>query len=242
MAKIKDAYYFSHDSNAKDDPKCVMLIEQLGLEGYGIYWVLIELLREQPEYKYPLSLISAIARRYNTTSEKMKTVIMSYELFNIENDEFFFSDSLMTRMEFFDTKREKARASINSRWNKVKELAADTNVLQTNYDSNTSKVKESKVKDSKDIPLFAEFWEIYPKKVAKKDAERAWKKVSLAEYPEIITSLEKWKLSNGWTKDGGQYIPNAATWLNGERWKDEAPESCKPYSGPTKTEGGTYKL
>ena len=35
--------YFPHDSNAKDDPKCMVLIDQLGMEGYGIYWVLIEL-------------------------------------------------------------------------------------------------------------------------------------------------------------------------------------------------------
>ena len=238
---MKDAYYFSHDSNAKDDPKCVLLIEQLGLEGYGIYWVLIELLREQPEYKYPLSLIPAIARRYNTTSEKMKTVIMSYELFDIENDEFFFSESLMVRMVFFDSKREKARAAVNTRWHKTEEIEADTNVIRTYYGSNTSKVKESKVKDSKDIPLFDEFWRLYPKKVARKDAERAWKKVPLAEFPEITCSLEKWKGSQGWTKDGGQYIPNAATWLNGERWKDEVPGD-KICHGPTKTAGGTYKL
>jgi len=50
VIKVKNAYYFSHDSNAKDDPKCVLLIEQLGLEGYGIYWILIEILRDQPGY------------------------------------------------------------------------------------------------------------------------------------------------------------------------------------------------
>ena len=27
----KDAFYFSHDSDAKDDPKCMLLIEELGL-------------------------------------------------------------------------------------------------------------------------------------------------------------------------------------------------------------------
>lgn len=104
----KDAYYFSHDSNAKDDPKCVLLIEQLGLEGYGIFWVLIETLRDQPEYKYPLALISALSRRYNTTAEKMKTVVMQYGLFEIENDEFFYSDSLNRRMHRLEHKREMA--------------------------------------------------------------------------------------------------------------------------------------
>ena len=40
MNMSKDAYYFTHDSNAKDDPKCALLIDQLGMEGYGIYWML----------------------------------------------------------------------------------------------------------------------------------------------------------------------------------------------------------
>ena len=51
----KDAYWFSHDSNAKDDPKVVMMIEQLGLESYGIFWVLVEILREQTGFKYPIA-------------------------------------------------------------------------------------------------------------------------------------------------------------------------------------------
>lgn len=41
---MKDAYYFPHDSNAKDDPKLSLIIEDLGLNGYGAYWVIIELL------------------------------------------------------------------------------------------------------------------------------------------------------------------------------------------------------
>jgi hypothetical protein len=104
----KDAYYFSHDSNAKDDPKCVLLIEQLGLEGYGIYWVLVETLREQTDFRYPLALIPALARRFNTTTEKMKTVVSSYGLFVIE-DERFFSLSLIERMNKMELIREKRR-------------------------------------------------------------------------------------------------------------------------------------
>lgn len=99
---MKDTFWFRHDSNAKDDPKCILLIEQLGPEGYGIFWILIELLREQPEYKYPLKLLPSIARRYNTSVEKIKTVISAYELFIIEDENFFFSESLRNRMEALD--------------------------------------------------------------------------------------------------------------------------------------------
>lgn len=105
----KDAYYFPHDSNAKDDPKCVLLIEQLGMEGYGIYWMLIETLRDQPGYRYPVALLPALARRYNTTVEKVKTVVYNYDLFIVEGDEIFFSQSLIDRMIPLEHKREQAR-------------------------------------------------------------------------------------------------------------------------------------
>ena len=101
----KDAYYFSHDSNSKDDPKCVMLIEQLGLEGYGIFWILVETLRDQPGYKYPLALLPAIARKYNSTTQKVETVVKSYNLFQFTDDEFFFSISLKERMEYLEISR-----------------------------------------------------------------------------------------------------------------------------------------
>ena len=53
----KDAYYFSHDSNARNDIKILRLRRSLGLEGYGIYFCLIEMLREQDDYKMSMSSI-----------------------------------------------------------------------------------------------------------------------------------------------------------------------------------------
>jgi len=146
---IKDAYYFPHDSNAKDDPKCVLLIEQLGLEGYGIFWVLVETLREQPEYKYPLALLPALARRYNTTHDKMKVVVYNYGLFNIENDEFFFSETLRRRMEQIDYKRELARiAGKKSAEKRLLLNDRSTTVQPTFNDRSTSKVNKSKVNNN----------------------------------------------------------------------------------------------
>jgi hypothetical protein len=101
----KDAYYFPHDSNAKDDPKCIMLIEELGLEGYGIFWVLIETLRDQPQYKAPMSMLPALGRRYNSSGEKFRAVVSRYGLFSIDNDEFFYSEPFSRRMGAIDLKR-----------------------------------------------------------------------------------------------------------------------------------------
>lgn len=172
---MKDAYYFSHDSNAKDDPKCVLLIEQLGMEGYGIFWVLIETLRDQPEYKYPLALIPALARRYNTTTEKIKTVVMQYGLFEIADEEFFYSDSLNRRMQHLEYKRQIAiKAGKKSAEMRLLN-SCSTDVEPTLNECSTSKVKESKVKERKKHSafsseienLFENVWKLYPNKKGK---------------------------------------------------------------------------
>lgn len=69
---------------------------------------------------------------------------------------------------------------------------------------------------------FDEWWAIVPKKVAKGAAERAYraalKKVSHDTLMQATRDLV------GWNALGPrQYIPNPATWLNAERWADEAP-------------------
>ena len=157
----KDAYYFSHDSNAKDDPKCMLLIEELQLEGYGIYWVLIETLREQENFKYPLKMIPVLARKFLTTKEKMLTVINNYELFIIENGEFFYSESLNRRMGIMNNKREQARLAGKKsgearrlkalQYNK-KEENSSTNDEQTLNGRSTDdeQLKESKLKEKKE--------------------------------------------------------------------------------------------
>ena len=145
----KDAYYFPHDSNAKDDPKCVLLIEHLGMEGYGIYWMLIETLREQPDYTYPVANIPALGRRYNTTAEKVKTVVCNYGLFTVKDDKIFFSDSLNRRMLVFEEKRAKrseaGRLGNAARW---KTSQTDRNAITMRSQFIASKVKKSKEKES----------------------------------------------------------------------------------------------
>ncbi len=140
--------YFPHDSNAKDDPKCVLLIEQLGMEGYGIYWMLVETLRDQPNYRYPIILIPALARKYNTTAEKVKAVVCNYGLFFIENEEFFFSTSLIERMKPLEEKRMLASKAGKASALKRKSNGRSTDVQQAFNECSTSKVKESKVKEN----------------------------------------------------------------------------------------------
>lgn len=68
-----------------------------------------------------------------------------------------------------------------------------------------------------------QFWAAYPKRVAKKDARRAWDKLNPDQdlLQLILEKLAVLKNSDDWKKNKGQYIPFPATWLNGRRWEDE---------------------
>jgi hypothetical protein len=141
--------YFSHDSNAKDDPKTIRLIDQLGLEAYGAYWVLIELLRDQPSFRLPIAAIPRISRTYNITSAKLTAVINSFELFEIDG-EFFFSRSLTKRMSEMS---EKGRVHAAKRWGSQLQLTDNqqksyANPMPTQCQPNAIKGKEIKGKES----------------------------------------------------------------------------------------------
>ena len=68
---------------------------------------------------------------------------------------------------------------------------------------------------------FQEFYSAYPKKKGKQDALKAWKKIKQSEVPEIMAALKRQTRAPDWIRDGGQYIPYPASWLNGRRWEDE---------------------
>ncbi|MDX8128008.1 helix-turn-helix domain-containing protein [Methylomonas sp. OY6] len=84
---------------------------------------------------------------------------------------------------------------------------------------------------------FAEFYHVYPKKKAKKEAETAWRKLKPDEmlFAEIMSGLEREIKSHDWLKENGKYIPHPASWLNGKRWEDEinSSPSATDASGPT---------
>jgi Cys-tRNA synthase (O-phospho-L-seryl-tRNA:Cys-tRNA synthase) len=96
----KQSYYFSHDSNARNDVKIIKLRREMGLEGYGIYWCIIETLRDTSEYKLPVNAIDDIAFGLVVDAEKVRSVIVDYDLFIVLNDEFY-SDRLLRNMESY---------------------------------------------------------------------------------------------------------------------------------------------
>jgi len=247
MNNNKDAYYFSHDSNASQDPKMVKVLMDMQHAGYGLYWMIIESLRNQADYTMRRDY-DAIAYALRTDSERIKNLIESYDLFILDGD-YFYSESLLNRMKHLDNKRKKCKESAKKRWAKRPETKEVTTTLnadamrthnERNADLMQSKVNKSKVKESKvnisttstevegeekqnlEETLFNEFWKAYPVKLGKAQAWKHWKKKKLGlKYETIMGKLEDFKTSPDWVKDNGEFIPHGSTWIYQERWQDE---------------------
>jgi len=99
----------------------------------------------------------------------------------------------------------------------------DEHMVNENEDVNVNEVKGTKKRMTYDDPGFQAFWSAYPRKTAKANALKAFEKLN----PDgdlmkmMIGALSRWSKSEQWTKDGGQFVPHASTWLNGRRWEDE---------------------
>jgi hypothetical protein len=73
-----------------------------------------------------------------------------------------------------------------------------------------------------ECPAFTQFWTAYPRKLNKAKAEQAWVKHACATIlPQILKAVRDAKASPDWSKDGGQFIPHPASWLNNRRWEDD---------------------
>lgn len=83
--------------------------------------------------------------------------------------------------------------------------------------------------------LFDEFWQAYPKKKAKDDARKAFakRKPDRDLLARMIAAIREQVKTPDWQKDGGQFIPHPATWLNDGRWEDETAVDIAPVrTGP----------
>lgn len=131
--KSKDTYYFSHDSNALSDPKILSMRCDYDLEGYGLYWAIIEMLRNESTYRLSLDKTTYRAIQMQThtkinVEEYIDNCINEYKessqgngLFNTDGT-YFWSESLLSRMSKMEDVREKrseaGKKSAEKRWGK----------------------------------------------------------------------------------------------------------------------------
>lgn len=140
----KDAYYFKHDSNARNDEKLLVVRRMHGMEGYGTYWGIIEKLRESKDYTLSKDYDS-ISWELRVDEDIVKKIVENYGLFTVTDDKFY-SARLCGDMVEWDEKKEARRQAgiigMQSRWGKKDKEESEIKVLKEEVA--TKKTKEKK--------------------------------------------------------------------------------------------------
>lgn len=106
----KDSYWFRHDSSAGRGTRMRKIAFVYGHWGKGVYWDVIEMLRDQANYKYPSSefdlkmLADLIGCKDETKFINWFNDCVKYELFVIENG-MFFSQVLCDNMKRWEASK-----------------------------------------------------------------------------------------------------------------------------------------
>lgn len=122
MTRQKSTNYFSHDSNARNDEKLVRLRMKQGAAGYGVYFMILERLREEADYMSAKDY-NMIAFDLRVDAAIVKSVVEDFGLFTFTDDgKCFYSESFTRRMDIKDTLRrqrsEGGKIGMKNRWKK----------------------------------------------------------------------------------------------------------------------------
>ena len=222
VVRMKDAYYFSHDSNARNDPKILIMRSVYGAEGYGWYWMIVEMMREQADYaldmrsQYARNAFALLLQCTPDAAQKfIDDCINEFGLFDSDGGRFW-SNSLCRRMDMRSEKSEKARQAALSRWSSK----SNADAMPTHSERNAikGKEKEKKVKESK--TLYGQF-------VTLSDDEH--RKLT-EEYGEDATKRMIEILNNYKGSSGKKYKSDYLAILNWvvKRYQEEKPKSKQP--------------
>lgn len=169
--------YFPHDCNATQDPKLMRIFCNCGLEGIGIYWIIIEILHQQKDGKLSKEDFERYIQFYCKNSKNaMQTqcdcnanaMQLQNELFAsgllIEDNNFVYSERVLENKKVIEKKSKLARTSASHRWHKQKEKCErNANAMQTQCERNANamrlqcesnainKIKKNKIKKNINI-------------------------------------------------------------------------------------------
>ena len=179
----KNTYYFPHDNNARNDEKILAIRIRFGMEGYGIYFAIIEKLAESTNYMCAKDY-NIIAFELRVSAEKVKSIIEDFNLFIFsEDNKYFYSESLNNRMVPLNNLLEqrilagKKSAEKRSKNNKIERPLTDP---LTTVDEKTNKGEERKGEERKEKENI--------KEINKENFDFDF----LKSNPEFLTPLKKW--------------------------------------------------
>ncbi len=110
MTKVSEIVepYFSHDIASRQDRDIILLLDEMGYEGYGLFWAVVEFMHRNKLRVGEERLIAG-----KDYAEKVTHILNDFELFRIEDGEYI-SDRILRNINKQTEKSKKASAAINA--------------------------------------------------------------------------------------------------------------------------------
>ena len=197
----KDAYYFSHDSNARNDDKILELRSKYGYEGYGLFWALIEVLRESTNYKIKFNNIKLLQISLAHPAKKLQSFIefcINVGLLAKDN-QFFWSERLLKDMFFYNEKKtilsESGKKGSLMRWggDKGGDKGGDVDLNGKAYSNRVDKGNKGNRLEGTTLSLFSNFF-INENDITRSVIDRAnllIEKYSFEEVEQVFEQVSK---------------------------------------------------
>lgn len=145
--------FFSHDFEARADIKLARLLSRHGMQGYGLFWAIIEDLYRLGMHEAMSKDLEFLAWHYRTDQEMIRSVIEDFDLFQFD-DEHFWSNTVLNRLEDIHKRSEKARQSAKKRWDKPTGSQPNANAKPTQSEPDAKKSKEKETHSRKKQKVF----------------------------------------------------------------------------------------
>jgi len=224
--------YFPHFTTMRNHKKVKALRAKFGqVLGYAFWNMILEYLTEQDGIELENSdlEIEMFAGELGVSATEIRDMVdycIKIELLFLTDDNFIYSESLNELLQpvFEKRKRAKELSKTRKRHNNGSYCNNDTTTRGVSVTEMPQiKVNKSKVNKSKEEIIketcfsFNEFWDIYPKKVDKKEAEKKYAKLSEEKRQKIKDTIKAFIVYKPFPTYN---LPNPSTYINKERWND----------------------
>lgn len=250
--------WFKHLAGAANDNLIYEAMHRFGPAGYAVFFITLEIMADEFDPENPgqcripfkkltknlqLSrqktdkILRYFDQKANETQNKNKSFLVQFE-----KDHVIITCNRMAELCDEYAKKEMRKIS-GQNPDKLRTMSGIDIEVEVDKDKDKNKKPPNPLKKGERYTGdFLRFWEQYPKKTGKDAAWKAWQKRN-GERPgivEILEAIQKQRTGDQWIRDGGQYIPNPATWINQGRWADEvAPRTYGgEISGSARPKGG----
>ena len=245
---MKETFYFSHDTNAFNDPKIRLLVHEFGVWSYGAFWVIIELIAQSNEFKLLLKDLDKVV--YVMVQGKSVAYKDSAEVC-IDGDSSTMEEAGRHYIELDLCRKFIAKLfaigllccddthvwsdSFNARMQRRVDIAAKRSAagkignamrwgkdpdiaIATSQNRKHRKGKESKGKEITYTNDFLSVWQRYPKKLGMKQAFKSFKLSTNGDLTQINKALDNYIQHISENNVEERFISYGSTWFN--NWKD----------------------